>query len=465
MRRIQQALLLGCALTLAGPNAGAAQSEGPLRLTLEDALGIAVGSNPGYRRASNEAGLNGLEMQTVWLDRLLPQASLNLFNTGFTGNRQRTATDNFGNPIANPSADWVYFSSTNQSLNLSWRLQGASLFNDHRRQALTNQGRLVSQRRALTGLQVSVQRLYMDALEQRDLLAAEQELIDARVIDLDVSERLFSLALRTRVDVLNAELAVEQQRLQLRQQQALSERALLSLRTGLGDDGLPALDLADEPLPIFDPSSLDADRLVGAALRLNPELEQARVAVETSDLGLKEQRNLWWPRVDMGINVYRRTQLPRGESLFDVSFDESLDSQFFVQFSIPFFEGYFRNRQAAAQSAVQLDNDREAERETRLRIEETVRSTLLELSNQWESLRLAERSLEIAEEALRLAREEYRIGSRTFEDLRSSFNQEADTRRLVITSRHAFVDALLALEDAVGSRVRPDATAPSQPEL
>jgi outer membrane protein TolC len=67
---------------------------------------------------------------------------------------------------------------------------------------------------------------------------------------------------------------------------------------------------------------------------------------------------------------------------------------------------------------------------------------------------LAERSQQIADEALRLARGEYRIGTRTFEELRSSFVSEADIRRQVITSRHSFVDALLSLEEAVGTRVR-----------
>jgi outer membrane protein TolC len=83
-----------------------------------------------------------------------------------------------------------------------------------------------------------------------------------------------------------------------------------------------------------------------------------------------------------------------------------------------------------------------------------VRGALLELGNQYESLRLTERQTLIAEEAVRLAREEYRLGSRSFEDLRPTIDQEAETRRQVIQARHAFVDALLSLEEAVGARVR-----------
>ena len=83
-----------------------------------------------------------------------------------------------------------------------------------------------------------------------------------------------------------------------------------------------------------------------------------------------------------------------------------------------------------------------------------IRGSLLELGNQWASAQLSERSREIAQEALALAREEYRLGTRSFEELRAAFQQEADTRRQVITARHAFVDALLTLEEAVGASVR-----------
>lgn len=432
----------------------AAQSADTLRLTLSTALDIAEGNNPTYRQASNSALLNGIEMRTTWFDQLLPQARLSLFNTNFTGNLQRIGIDNFGNPIANPAADWNYFSNSAQQLQLAWDIRGRSIFQAHRRQSIRNEDRELSVVRALTGLQVQIRRLYMDALEQRELMRAEEEFVEARQIDLTVAERLFSLALRTRVDVLNAELAVEQQSLNLRQQQAAYEQAVLALRTQLGREELVSLSLAEEPLPIFDPSGLDVEQLLASALVVNPELRQSRLSVRSADLGVQEAKNAWWPSVSMGIDVFRRSRQLRGGSIFKVGIDEPLESNFYVQFSIPMFNNFFQNRQAMEQAAVQLDNGREAEREARLRIEETVRSAVLEISNQYEVLRLAERSLEIAQEALRLAREEYRIGTRTFEDLRSSFDSEATTRRQVITARHSFVDAVLTLEEAVGARVR-----------
>ncbi|HSM61885.1 MAG TPA: TolC family protein, partial [Longimicrobiales bacterium] len=253
----------------------------------------------------------------------------------------------------------------------------------------------------------------------------------------------------------NAELAVEQQALALRQQRAAYEKALLALRTLLGDDALGPFRLAETHLPVFDPTGLDADALVRRALEVNPELRQADIAVRSADVGVKEANRAWWPTLLFNFNVARRVQTPETEALFDVSFDEDLDQRFYIGLQIPMFNDYFQNTQGIHQARVDLQNRREARRATMLRVQESVRAALLELENQHESLRLAERSAEIAEEALRLAREEYRLGTRTFEDLRQSIDQEADTRRQVIQARHSFVDALLSLEEAVGAPVAP----------
>jgi outer membrane protein len=315
---------------------------------------------------------------------------------------------------------------------------------------LTNQGRDLARRVALTDVQIEVQRLYADALEQRELLRAEEELIEARRIDLDVAERLFGLALRTRVDVLNAELAVEQQTLGYRQQEAAYERALLALKSSMGLTDDRPIEVVDMDLPVFDPSHLSADALVSRAGEVSPSLLQSETAIRSAQAGLSLRRSAWWPRIGLGVAVYRRSY----ERVFDPSLASDLESQFFIQFSLPILTNYMQEDQERQRASVEVANRRESDREARLQLEESIRGALLDLENQWTSLRLSERSLVIAAEALRLAREEYRLGTRSFEELRSSFEQEAETRRQVITARHQFVDALLVLEEAVGAPVR-----------
>ncbi len=426
-----------------------------LRLSLREALVLAEGGNPAFRRAENQLSLNPVERRTTWLGELVPQVSLSLFDTRYTGNLQRLGTDPLGNPLENPSADWVYFSNTTQALNVGWSFQGRSLFDTHRAQTLVNRDRVLGREVARSELQIEVQRRYMDALEQWALTRAEEELISAREVDRQVAERLFSLALRTRVDVLEAELAVEQQNLALQRQDAAYRQALLTLRTSLGQDGPAEMVLEEEPLPVFDPSSLDAGVLVRRALDGNRSLARSELDVRRASVAVSQERNSWWPEVSMGFGLFRRAQERNQGALFDLSFDEDLDSQFYLRLSLPIFNNFFQNRRSAEQATVELENSREADREARLEVEERVRSAHLLLESEWTALRLAERSGEIAQEALRLAREEYRLGARSFEELRASFDREAETRRQVIQARYAFVDALLDLEAAVGSEIRP----------
>jgi len=441
--------------TAATRMAQSASSQDTVTLTLDDALRIAEGHNPAYQQAVNNTRLNGPEMEQAWFDNILPSASVTLFTTGYTGNLTRRATDNFGNPIEQPVTEWAYFSNTQQGLNLTWSIQGASLFNTIHRQKVTNRRRSVAEAGARSTAQIDVERLYMDALGQRALLRTEQELLDARQVDEDVTKRLFNLATGSQVDVLNAELAVEQQRQSLQQQRATFEKALLSLRTELGDTDLPPFRLDSAALPIFDPTSLDADTLVATAVGANPDVLDARSAVDLARVGVSESHASWWPRLTANLQITRQAYQSETQALFDASWNEPLDKRFQVFLSFPALDDFFSTRQRQVQASVQLDNARQAQRQQRLTVEQEVRGALLDLNNQWQLLQVRERSGEIAAKALELARAEYRLGGRTFQELRQTFRDDADARRQLIQSRHDFVDALLNLEAAVGRRVRP----------
>jgi len=445
---------LVAAATLAAAVPAHAQTGDTIQLFLEDALTIARGRSPAYRQAVNNSGLNQSAWRTALLTNLVPSVSLTLFSTDYYGNIQRLSTDFFGNPIANPSAEWVTYSNTNQSLSFNWSIQGSDIFNALDRQQLQNRRRLITEARSLIDLEVSVEREFWSLQEQDELLQAEQELLAAAELDHDVTDRLFRLGSRNRVDVLTAELTIEQRRLALRQQEAEVERAKLALRTRLGEDELPPFETVEAPLPSLDPSELDADELVRMAMAVNPTVEGARVDAEAAKVEARDAGRLWWPQLTVGYFIGRRAQTRQSDALFDLSWNEDLDQRFSVGISIPMFNSYFQNRQQQRQRAVDLENQTEAERGARLELEQQVRGAYLALEYQWDNLRISERAADIAAEALDLAREEYRLGSSTFQDLRQSIDSEADARRQVIQARHAAADALLDLESAVGTRLR-----------
>lgn len=425
-----------------------------LTLTLDDAIGIARAANPQYLQAENELALNGAQARSTWIGGILPNLTVNLLSTGYGGRLTRIGTDPFGNPVPNPSAEWFYDSRTSQGVSLDWSIQGRSLFTQKRQLDQAQQGRALAVGAAAATLEADIRRQYYAALEQRLLLDVEETLAEARATDLASAERLFELARATQVDVLNAQLQVEQQNLNIQQQRRAYEQALLQLRTTVGDPDLPPLRLAEPDIDVFDPASLDEARLLERARAESPALVQARSQVEGARLGREDAGAYKWPTLSASYNLSRFVQTRETDAILDLGYDpDQVQSSFQLSLSVPFLNNYFQNRYSEVQAEVQLANQRETLRQQELDVERSVREALINLRNLYESYRLSVRSQDIAQRATELAREEYRLGARTFVELQQTVEQEGTARRQVIQARFAFFDAVVALESAVGGGV------------
>ena len=452
MRVGTAAVLFVCA---AAPSLSSAQQGDTIVVTFEQALDIARAYNPTYRRTVNELDLNGPETRAAWATGILPTVRFNIFSTGYAGNLTRRATDFFGNPIANPQSDFVYTSDTQQGLELAWQLRGPSIWNRIRRIRVDNGGRYLAEGLAGEALRVRLRRSYFAALEQEELLRVERAVVDAALSDLMSAQRLFGLGLKTRVDLLEAELHIRQQELVVRQRAGLRHRTLLEVREVLGQSDLPVVLLAAAELPLFDPATLDAEALIARAMAGSASVRNVAASVRSSDLAVKESRGSYWPTLNVSLSVGRFVQGPQAESLFQLGgFGNELFSQFRVRLSLPFFDDVFGNRLAITRAEVERENQRDALRQVRLEVQRAALAGLMTLRDRWESVQIAERSVAIAAEALALAREEYRLGGRTFDQLQPSIRRQAESRRRLIQERYGFVAALVDLEWAVGGPVR-----------
>ena len=338
---------------------------------------------------------------------------------------------------------------------MNWEFDGQSPLNRLKRIGAENRGRELGEEVAGEALRLDVQRGFFDALEQEEMLAAEAAVAEATRSDLEAAERLFELALRTRVDVLQAELQIEKQQLALRRQQGLRDQARLALSTLLGETNLPPVRPAVTPVPLFDPAELDELALVGRSTAASSVVKLAQAGLRVAEIDLDDRRGTYWPRVSASFNAGRLVQAPNTKSLFRFGgFDDELYSSFSLGLSLPFFNDLFGNRVAVSRAEVDREGRRDDLRQARIEAERSTRSALLTLRDGWDEVRIAERSLAIATEALELAREEYRLGVRTFEQLQQSVLSEASTRRQLIQVRYGFVDVLVDLEAAVGGPVR-----------
>jgi outer membrane protein len=436
-------------LLLLPPEARAQEAEprATRSLTLEEALEIAGRNSPGYRQARNEIELAAPEAR-VAAGRFLPALTLNS-GTNQSFSRFTIAEDIFGNPVDNPNVQTSYTSGSSQGLQLGLTLFGGAR-NHRRAEARADAARRVTAAEVqLTGLTAGVERSFFEAQHRRELLALEEELLGGREMDLEATRRLFSLASRSRTDVLGAELELSQQERAIQDAGSEYRKALLALRNLLGDPDLGDFTLAPAGLEIFDPAALDPELLVSAALERNPRVRTEEARVDASRAQLAVAGSSRWPTVSVSGGVTRSTFGPDQSALFDVMPRDRSGGNLSLNVSFPLFQR-FEPGLNIARAEISLLNARESLRQTGLDVEEAVRARLIDLDNAFRALDFEERSRALAEERLRLTREEYRLAGRRFEDLQGAVRAAADARRRSLAARYAFVQARVTLEETVG---------------
>jgi len=437
------------------PGTGRSQ-EAPV-LSLDQALERAIENNPQYLQALNDLELNEVDRLVV-LGEYLPRLQFST-GTGVSFNRQLIATDEFGNPVENPITEWRTSSSTSQSLSGSvqvwdWGARGRS----RATQQATARSREAGVTAQLRTLRASVEGAYRNAQYQGALLVLERQLLAGRELDLQTTQRRFELAGASRVDVLTAQLNVRQQEQRIREAEGQLERALLSLRTVIGDPDL-VIGGVEETLPQpFDPRTLDSRDVVETGLSSSPRLIEQEASLAVTRAQAESSRRSHWPGLTISFSGSQSTFGDQLTGMVDPFPDRSRSSGASFGLSIPIFQG-FTNKQRIVQAEVSLANAEETLKGVRLQVEELVNSRFIALQTAYQSYEISLNSREIAQERLRLAQEQYlRLGTRSFVELQQDIDAAAQAERGVINQLFSLVQARVDLEETVGQTLLPGGT-------
>ncbi len=430
---------------------GSAKAQQVLSLTLSDVLERAARFNPQYRQALNNIELSDASRRAAW-GAFLPTLNLSL-STGINANRQTTAFDNFGNPIANPMTAWRKTSSTSQ--NVSGRIDlfsGFSRFHNRRGENRLADARQRSAEGLLLTVTAELRRQYFATLKQSDLLRLEEELLEARGRDLESTLRLFRLAVTGPVDIRAAELEILVQERAVANARSDYQKAVLALRAQIGDPSLHDFTVeGDAPAP-FDPATIHVERLVQSALGSSPAILEQRAQVGSEEASLSSARAERWPSLSLAYSGTQSASAAEADAFFDAFPDASRFGGLSFSLNVPIFDGFQTSRNIAT-ADVSLRNAEETLRERGFEVEQNVRSQYIDLTNAWDSYQIAIRSREIAGERLRLANEEYRLAGRSFEELQQAIDAEAGERRAMLDAHFSFLDAFVALEESAGKPI------------
>ncbi len=446
MRKIVWALLV------ATPASAWAQGV-PARLTLEDALRIARANSPTYSQAVHGLEAAAAQEREAW-GQFLPSLSTDLFFSG-RNSRSLTGEGDFGEVVVNPTYVETTSSSASQGVALQMTLFDG-LGNVNRARAGRAAMRAAEAEAGAAELQLrqEVATAYFRAVQAQRRLEVEEALLASAREQLAMTEQRFQIGSANREDVLGSQATVANREQAMLQAQGEVDKSRLEVLRVLGVKGSTDFTLVDGFPEVFDPSLLDADALVQAAMATSPRVVQREaeaIRAESLASAAKGQR---LPRVSGSLSYGRNVGREGYEALFD--FDPPNSSWGFnLTVSLPLFNR-FQTSSQITQASVQAANARERVRAERLAVETEVKQALIDLENAYRAVELADRALALSQERLDLTQERYRTGtSVSFLQLQSAIDQAAGAEQGAIQARFNFVMALVILETKVGREVRP----------
>ena len=426
--------------------ASAASAQIPQQLTLQEAQRLAGLFNPAYRRTQNDIVVADANVKQSY-GRFMPRLSSDL---GFNASQASTvtATDDFGQPISGTRRLETESSSANQGVRLSMTLfdGGANLRGVSAAKAQHDAAGARVEQQA-NQLRAQVAREYFNAMRAEQRIKLEETLLESRKDALVRTEKLLSVASTKYVDVLSARVDVATAEQALDDARGQAEKAKLQLKQTMGLEGAATFTLATQPPEIFDPARLDVNALVSAAVVAAPSVRMAEASLRAADKQAAAARSSRWPQLSGSVG-YGRSTSARGYDALGEFNPPNRSLSFGVGVSLPLFSQFTTSYQIASANAQEIDAQ-ESLREQKIVVEAEVRSAVIDLTNAYRTVRLAEQRAELSRERLTAAQEEYRLGAIQFFQLTQYADQAAQAERQVLDARFQFANGLIALEERI----------------
>lgn len=477
----------------------AAQQVVPERLSLEQALEIAVGNNPTFLQTRNDRAEADWTVRQAY-GALLPSATASGGMTWQGAGEQQFGTVTLGD-LGFGNQPSYYLS--NYSLSLNYSLDWATLKGPG--QAKADRAATVARIRvAESDLRSGVTTAYLEVLRQQEALRiAEQQLENSR-FNLRLAEGQLAVGAVTRIDVGQAEVQVGRSNVTVLQTRNAFSTARMRLLQQLG---LPVTQ-DFELTTVFELSqpTWEISDLREMGLMQNPTLLARMRSRESSEIGVSSAKSAYLPTVSLSTgwsgftreasssdfsvaraerqvastiascvttnDLYSRLANPlppincssfvltdaQRQSIisqnnqFPFNFQGSPPSVG-LQVSIPIFQGLSRQRNLEA-ARLQRDDLVQQVREQEIALEAELSIGIANVRTAYQSAILEEQNRDLAEQQVTLAREQYQIGQITFVELteQQTVLTEAEGNR--IQAVFAYHDAVTTLEALVGTPLR-----------
>lgn len=399
------------------------EGQGSQDLSLSEAINKALEENHSIIISRNLAEIDE-NSATIGNAGYLPNLSLN--------SSYSEAIEDSRLEFSNQQGQDVDESRSNQfnaSLDLEWVLFDG-FGNRYRLQSL-ERGRdlsAVQSREEIEATMLQVIERYLEVSTQAQLLDVTQEAVDISNERYRRAKENFEAGGGSQVDLLNAEVNLNQDSIRVVETEVNLNRAKRNLQVLLGEN--PSGDISvDQEFEIDEQLSLD--NLLSEAVSQNARLRSAAIEFEQAKLQLQETRSGRYPQISTNASYnYSRQESDAGQ----FTFQETDGFSAGITFSFSIFDGFRRNI-SVQNDQIRVKNSEEQQRLTEKEIEsallneyETYNSNLYLLEKQQLNVETAELNFERTERA-------FEQGQVSNTDFREAQLNLLETRQDLISQR------------------------------
>ncbi len=293
-----------------------------------------------------------------------------------------------------------------------------------------------------------VKQAYYAVLEKDHLIKVAQETVTNYEQHLERAKAYFEAGVRTRIDVVNAEVELSSSRLRLLQSRYNLKTARVELEQILGivpNNGhytpsqlLDSLDKVDEKMPPLPPK---LDELLNLANEQRQDVRQQKAFIKTAEAILKQADSGYWPSIGAtaGLDGYD-TDLIAFQDQWNIG----------VGLTWELFSG-FKTQGEVAEANGLYREARSRLNELELFVTQEVTDSYIRADERHESVKLNMKTVNLAAENLELASERYKAGLNDMIEYNDAQLRYTTARGDLVSSYFSYLTALARVDRAIGT--------------
>lgn len=292
-----------------------------------------------------------------------------------------------------------------------------------------------------------VKAAYYSVLEKRRLIDVAAEATKNFEQHLARARLYLKAGVRTRIDVINAEVELSNAKMNLLRAQYNLKTARVALEQVLGtkpNQGRYTLYSdevhLDKILEIMPPVAESLDTLIENAMERRPDIMQLNKLIEAAKANLKRAKGDYWPSIKAEANY---NEYDTDLSLYKDSWEVGVAARWDL------FSG-LHTKGATTEAQGRLLETKAQLQDLKLSIVREVTESYLQTDENRESVQIALQTLKLAEENLLLAEKRYQSGANDVIEYNDAQLSLTKTRNELVVTYYGYLTALAGVEHAVG---------------